>query len=105
MTALIWQQLLSSAKTADDVATVARDFMASVDSATLAQLPEDCQPGKLLSAQDISSCAYELLRYEYKGGDSAAEESIHRLAAFFSQAANRLSQITAPGQGTRKLFG
>jgi hypothetical protein len=106
MSALTWHQRLSAAKSEDDVTAVVRDFMASVDSAALANLPVDCKPGMLLHAQDISSCAYDLLRYEYKGDDRAVEETIRHLAAFFSQAANRLSQITAPGRnGPRKLFG
>jgi hypothetical protein len=107
MTAVIWRQLLAAASTADEVISVARDFVAGIDPVALAKIPHDCHPRRLFDAHDIGSYAYDLMRHQYQGADAGVAETVQQLAAFFSQATIRLSQIATPRHADKawKLFG
>src|SRR4051794_14692823 len=95
MTGTTWQHRLHTAHTAPEVLGVARDFLAAFDPVALHALPEACRPpARLYEDDDISAYAFELVRYECAEGDTVAE-LVHRLAAFFSHASIRLSQIRA----------
>ena len=87
-----WQEKLDGAETEAEVVQVARDYVATLDPQEVASLPAPCRPRKLLTANDISSYAFDLVRYECDDGEEAAP-FIHRLAAFFSHASIRLSEI------------
>lgn len=105
MTAVTWQQLLAGASTPDEVISIAREFVAAIDHAALAKLPPACRPGQLFQTQDITSFAYEVVRHECRQEDEVAD-TIHKLAAFFSRASVRLSQLAAPNLVSAiKLFG
>jgi hypothetical protein len=104
MSAVTWQQLLAAASTPDEVIAAARDFLAAIDHNELARLPEVCKPGKLLDAHDVSSYAYDLVRHHCQDEqDAAIAETIHKLSAFFSQAAVRVSQLSAPHPSSREI--
>ena len=106
MSAATWQQLLARAGTPKEVISIARDFVASIDRDALARLPESCTPGKLSDGQDVMAYAYELVRHDVTQNDTAAAETIDKLASFFSQAAVRLAQLTtaSPPGKTVSLF-
>jgi hypothetical protein len=99
VTAITWQQMLAIASTPDDVISAARDFVAGIDHVLLSKLPPACQPGKLLDAADIQSFAYELASHHCANNDPNAH-TVEQLSAFFSQAAVRLSQLSAPNHLT-----
>jgi len=90
--AVTWQEKLDGAGTEAEVVEVARDYVATLDPQEVAALPEPCRPRKLLTANDVSSYAFDLVRYECDDADESAP-FIHRLAAFFSHASIRLSEI------------
>jgi len=103
MSAATWQQVLAAAKTPDDVIASARNFVATVDYADLARLPEVCKPGKFVDTHDVASYAYDLARHHCDELDSTVAETIHKLSAFFSQAVVRLSQLAAPQPANREV--
>ena len=90
--AVSWQDRLEAADSESDVVQVAKDYVATLDPDQVALLPGSCRPRKLLTANDVSSYAFDLVRFECGDGDDAAP-FIHRLAAFFSHASIRLSEI------------
>ena len=90
--AVSWQDQLEEADTEAEVVQVARDYIATLDPAQVALLPAPCRPRKLITANDVSSYAFDLVRHECDDSDDAAP-FIHRLAAFFSHASIRLSEI------------
>ena len=104
--AFTWQQQLARAGTPGEVISIARNFVASIDHDDLARLPGACRPGKLFDTQDVMAYAYELVRHDVTQNDTAAAETIDKLASFFSQAAVRLAQLTtaSPPGKTVSLF-
>jgi hypothetical protein len=92
ITAVSWQDRLEAAESESDVVQVAKDYLATLDLDQVALLPDSCRPRKLITANDVSSYAFDLVRYECGDADDAAP-SIHRLAAFFSHASIRLSEL------------
>ena len=90
--AVSWQDRLEASDSESDVVQVAKDYMATLDPGQVALLPPACRPRKLITANDVSSYAFDLVRYECADTDDAAP-FIHRQAAFFSHASIRLSEI------------
>lgn len=90
-----WQHRLDAARGVDEVVASARDFLAAFSPLELAGLPEACRPpAKIVDAEDISSYAFELVRFECAERDETAE-LVHKLARFFSHASMRVAQLTA----------
>ena len=94
MSAVSWKESLELAATEQDVVRLARDFVASLEPADIARLPQVCRPGKFFDAVDITAFAFDVVRYECADHEPLSQ-LVHRIAAFFSQAATRLSQIMA----------
>lgn len=95
MTGTTWQHRLDAAHGVEEVVAAARDFLAILSPFELAALPEECRPpAKIVDADDISSYAFELVRFECAGRDETVE-LVHKLARFFSHASMRLAQVTA----------
>ena len=94
MAAMGWQQTLDLADSEQAVVKVVRDFIASLDPYEMAGLPAQCRPGKFFDAEDITSFAFEVVRYRAPE-DQPAPELVHKIAAFFSHASTRLSQLLA----------
>jgi hypothetical protein len=94
MTGTTWQHRLDSAHGVDEIVLAARDFVAGFDPFEIEALPPDCRmPAKIVDADDVTSYAFELVRFECH--DHEAAQLVHRLARFFSHASMRLAQITA----------
>jgi hypothetical protein len=87
-----WQDKLDGAQEEAGVVEIARDYIATLDPHEVAMLPAPCRPRKLLTANDVSSYAFDLVRHVCDDKDEAAP-FIHRLAAFFSHASIRLSEL------------
>lgn len=99
MTGTTWQHRLDAAHGVDEVIQATRDFLAGFGPFEIDALPADCRaPAKIVDAEDVSSFAFELVRYECAAGD-ATVELVHKLARFFSHASMRLAQITARDPG------
>jgi hypothetical protein len=90
-----WQHRLDAAHGVDEVVAATRDFLANLGPLELAALPEECRPpAKIFDADDVSSYAFELVRFECAERDDTAE-LVHKLARFFSHASMRVAQLTA----------
>ena len=89
-----WQEQLDDAPDVHDVIGIARNFLATWDRHELAALPEPCRPGKVFDANDIQSYAFQLMQHDCAANADAAP-LIDKMAAFFSNASIRLSQILA----------
>ena len=95
MTGTTWQHRLDAARGVDEVVAAARDFLAIFTPFELASLPGGCRPpAKLVDADDVSTYAFELVRFECAERDETAQ-LVHKLARFFSHASMRLAQLTA----------
>ncbi len=92
LVAATWQARVEQARTVHDVLEACRDYLAKLEPGEVALLPRACRPPKLLDAGDISSYAFELVRHHCKEEDDGAR-LVHQLAAFFSQASIRVSQV------------
>jgi hypothetical protein len=87
-----WQMLLDGAHTEQDVIHVARDFIASFTPHELELVPEQCRPGKVVDADDVSRLGYDLT--VHRGDDAApAGAVIESFARFFRDATERLAII------------
>jgi hypothetical protein len=89
-----WQGRLQEAASEADVIMVAKDYVARFTPEEIELLPEPCRPGKFFEANDVTSYAFALVRHDC-GDDREAAKLVHDLAAFFSNASTRLSQLMA----------
>jgi hypothetical protein len=88
-----WQSQLSLACETAEVISIAKDFLASFTPYEIASLPEPCRPPpRLVDADDVNSYAVDLVRHICDEAGVSAE-IIHRLAAFFADAAARISRL------------
>jgi hypothetical protein len=95
LVAVTWQEQLDQAPGGVEVMELAREFLASFSPQELAGLPQGCTPpAKLVDPDDVSDYAYELARRNH-AMSSQSPELVGKLAAFFSNAAHRLSTIAA----------
>ena len=91
---LSWQDRLDSAATEGEVISIARDFIAQFSPQEIDGLPKICRPGKFFEADDVTAYAFALVRHNCDKEDETAS-LVRRLASFFSNASNRLTQILA----------
>jgi hypothetical protein len=94
MTAVTWDAKLDAVQSEYGVVMIARDFAATLDPWEIACLPEACRPAKITDANDVAFYAFLLMRHQ-TSDDPRAAAILERLAAFFSTASIRLSQILA----------
>lgn len=100
MTTLTWRDRLAMAGTEADVVDVVRDYVAQLEHFEISQLPEERRPGRFHDGFDVMEYAFALARNSCQdSSDAAAQELVFRLAAFFSRASFRLSQVTARTNG------
>ena len=87
--------MVAKATTLGEILALAEDLVERVDAVELAMLPSSCKPRHMQTAADLSNYAYDLKRCacEYRG---PAEETLARLARFFSDAAVRVTVLTGP---------
>ena len=88
---LTWQERLDDAATEAEVVDVARDYLATLTHQEFTHLPDALRPRKIVDANDVTTYAFELVRYECH--DDGAQRLVQRLAHVMSQASIRLSQI------------
>jgi hypothetical protein len=87
-----WQQKLEQAQTEAQVVVAAREFLAQFSPYEIEALPGHCQPPlKLVDADDLAAYALDLVRHDRQ--NLGADPLVGKLAAFFSSAASRISQI------------
>jgi len=87
-----WQQKLEQSHGETDVVTAAREFVAQFSPFEVEALPRECQPPlKLVDAEDVAAYAVELVRQDRQ--HLGSDPLVGKLAAFFSYATLRLSQI------------
>jgi hypothetical protein len=87
-----WQHKLEHAQTEREVVAAAREFLAQFSPYEIEALPARCQPPlKLVDGDDLAAYALELVRHDRQ--NLGRDVLVGRLAAFFSQAALRLSHV------------
>jgi hypothetical protein len=89
---LSWQSRLNAAQEPDEVVTIARDFLARLSPEEYSRLPDDCRPRKLVDADDVVDYAVTLVRRSCEA-DRLADALVHQMAAFFTDASRRFSQL------------
>lgn len=89
-----WRNLILAAAHEDEVLTLVRDHMAMWAPNEIARLPEDCRPGRIRDAEDISRWAFTLATTHCAQNDSADDEPfLDRMLEFVTQAAIRISEL------------
>lgn len=86
-----WQRRLSEASTPEEVVVVANEFLSQWSREELAELPNDCKPGAMADARQLTDHALKLAHRHTVGiGDLSA---LHRMETFFTKAALRVYRI------------
>jgi hypothetical protein len=93
-----WIQRLQGARDATAVLTIATDFLFKWKPAELAELPGDCKPPVIHTADDISAYAYTLGQARCK--DDQLLPQLNEMAVFFAAASTRLSQLYAESRAS-----
>jgi hypothetical protein len=99
-----WRQRLHEAASDTDVLAVAREFVGALAARDVAMLPARLRPRPLLCAHDVSSYAFDLIGHYCEKGDPAARVIV-QLAAFFTAASIRLSEIVTDANTREALRG
>ncbi len=94
MNTVTWRSRLEAAANERDVVDIVKDYLAHLDRFEIAQLPEECRPGKFFTADDVMGYAFTLARHHCKD-DPDFQDFVLKLGAFFSQASFRLTQVMA----------
>ena len=92
LSAVTWESKLREADDEHEVIAIVREFVARFDPQEIDALPAVCRPGKFFVADDVAAFALSLAQH-HCGDTAGAEELVHKLSAFFSEASNRLTQI------------
>ncbi len=89
-----WPARLDACDTESAVLDATREFLATLDPADIARLPETCRPRRLVDANDVAGYAMDLMHHHCGAcGDGSA--FVDGLAAFLAHASMRLSRILA----------
>jgi len=86
---LVWFDQLASAVTPDEVARIARDFVATWTPQEIADLPRNLRPGSLKFPEEVVDYAFTLVRAHVDG--KTDNDSVTRMATFFSEASWRVA--------------
>jgi len=87
-----WRNILQVAPTEDTVCGVIRDYLAAIDPAALALIPNDCK--QAIQADDVQVAAVTLLHAELMHrGDASVDELLHEIAHTFAAASVRISRL------------
>lgn len=90
-----WQSRIRSARDDEAVVSVVVDYGAAWSPGDIACLPRNCWPGRVRDRDDVAAWAVQLAREELKVvGDTEGHVLLHCIAAVFSEAAVRLTQIS-----------
>lgn len=89
-----WRNLIRTSIQEDEVLMLVRDHMALWAPEEIARLPEDCRPGRIRDADDISRWAFELATTHCAQTVSPEDEPfLDRMLEFVTQAAIRLAEL------------
>ena len=89
-----WRELLASCRVAQQVVTLANEYVSRVPPKDLTHLPEECRPRFFRNGADLSAYAVDLKTCRCH--DLQAVRVVGMLAAFFQDASQRLSVLTGP---------
>lgn len=97
-----WRNLIRASEHEEEVLTLVRDHMARWTPGEIARLPDDCRPGRIRDAEDISHWAYRLASNHCAGTVRGEDEPmLDRMLEFVTQAAIRLTELkSAPTEGS-----
>jgi hypothetical protein len=88
-----WLARVATARTPDDVLSVAREYVAHFAVESGDSLPVELRPGPLATADDLQHYALALARYH---GHGETARGVYKVAEFFSRAAVRLAELATP---------
>lgn len=93
VTTVGWQGRLDRASHVAEIVSIAKEFLATFTAGEIESLPTACRPPlDLIDIENVTSYAFDLASHKCDEFASSAE-LIHELAAFFSHASIRLSQL------------
>ena len=84
-----WFDQLAATTSPEDVANVARDFIATWTPGEIAALPRALQPGSMKFPEEVVDYAFTLVRAHVDGG--SPNDALTRMATFFSEASWRVA--------------
>lgn len=99
--AVTWQEKVAATRSEGDLVRVANDYLAEWAPSELVLLPTDCRPGRIVDGEQIAFYAYSLIRRQC--ASEASSNHLNRMAAFFSAAAHRQSQLRTLGSAQSEL--
>ena len=89
-----WRAVVEKSGSAVEVLRLCKLFIAGWSPQRLAALPEECRPpAQLATPQEVADYAVLLAQTHCK--QESASPELHAMAAFFTSAAARLSQLLA----------
>lgn len=94
MPTVTWSSRIEGARDEREVVAIVKEYLARLDHFEISQLPEECRPGKFFTAEDVMVYTYALVRHQCKDEPGLGDFAL-KLAAFFSQASFRLTQVMA----------
>lgn len=89
--AVTWQEKVAAVGTEEELVKVANEYLAVWAPSELVLLPGECRPGRIVDGEQIAFYAYSLIRRQC--AREASSNELNRMAAFFSSAAQRQSQL------------
>jgi hypothetical protein len=87
-----WLSLILASSSEEEVASSARDYIATWSPEEIAQLPKHCRPWRIRDGEDISTYAFQLTR-AHCAGENEDESLLEKMMVFFTHASTRIAQI------------
>ena len=81
--------------TEEEVASTARDYLASWSPEEIFRLPKDCRPRRIRDGEDINTYAFQLTRARFNRAPDVDEDLLEKMMVFFTHAATRIAQLQA----------
>jgi hypothetical protein len=94
-----WLARVATARTPNDVLTIAREYVAHFAVESGDSLPMELRPGKLATVEDLQHYALALARYH---GHGETARGVYKVSEFFSRAAVRLAELATPPPTPRR---
>jgi hypothetical protein len=94
-----WRNVIRESQHEDEVIQLVRDQMARWSPEEIARLPEDCRPGRVRDAEDISQWAFVLATNHCAATAHEQEHDeklLDRMLEFVTQAAVRICELRSP---------
>ena len=92
-----WLSLILASSSEEEVASTARDYLASWSPEEIFRLPKDCRPGRIRDGEDINAFAFQLTRARFDRAANVDEDLLEKMMVFFTHAATRIAQLQACG--------